>query len=106
MDALEERMLMNNRFVVPGTADNVTTFGTLHAALTTPGLNAGDVIQIEPNASPGQLHNADGPAVLVRPHPAVPWPRTRAAAGRRSAPRQRRQAAPPQTLAPLGSAAG
>ncbi len=63
VEALEERMLMNNRFVVPGIADNVTTFGTLHAALTMPGLNAGDVIQIEPNSSPGPVHNADIPAV-------------------------------------------
>src|SRR5262249_4999107 len=47
------RMLMNNRFVVPGLGDNVTTFARLDTALNTPGLNAGDVIQIEPNSSPG-----------------------------------------------------
>jgi hypothetical protein len=56
-------MLMNNRFVVPGMVDNVTKFGSLHDALTTPGLHAGDVIQIEPNSSPGQLFNADIPAL-------------------------------------------
>jgi hypothetical protein len=64
VEALEERTLMNARFVVPaGAADNVTTFGTLHDALTTPGLSAGDVIRIEPNSSPGQLVNADIPSV-------------------------------------------
>src|SRR5262249_55530549 len=50
-----ERMLLNNRFVVPGMVNNVNTFATLQAALNTPGLNAGDVIQIEPNSSPGTL---------------------------------------------------
>jgi hypothetical protein len=63
VEALEERTLMNARFVVPaGVADNVTKFSTLQAALTTPGLSAGDVIQIEPNSSPGHIHNADIPA--------------------------------------------
>jgi hypothetical protein len=41
----------------------VTTFATLHDALTTPGLTAGDVIQIEPNSSPGHIVNGDIPAV-------------------------------------------
>src|SRR5262249_25523950 len=36
---------------------------TLKAALTTAGLNDGDVIQIEPNSSPGGLLNAYVPAV-------------------------------------------
>jgi hypothetical protein len=44
-------------------ADNVTNFATLQAALTTPGLNAGDVIQIEPGSAPGNIVNADLPAV-------------------------------------------
>jgi hypothetical protein len=56
-------MLMNNRFVVPGVVDNASTFSSLHTALTTPGLNAGDVIQIEPNSSPGLLVNADVPGI-------------------------------------------
>jgi hypothetical protein len=63
VEALEDRMLMNNRFVVPGMVNNVTTFASLHDALTAPGLNAGDIIQIEPNSSPGQLVDADVPAV-------------------------------------------
>jgi hypothetical protein len=64
VEPLEERMLLNNRFVVPvGMVDNVTKFATLHDALTKTGLNAGDIIQIEPNSSPGQLLNADLPAV-------------------------------------------
>jgi hypothetical protein len=55
---------LNNRFVVPaGMVDNMTKFATLHDALTKPGLNAGDIVQIEPNSSPGQLLNADLPAV-------------------------------------------
>jgi hypothetical protein len=52
-------MLMNNRFVVPGVGDNVTTFYSLDKALNTPGLNPGDVIQIEPNSSPGSLNHAE-----------------------------------------------
>jgi hypothetical protein len=56
-------MLMNNRFVVPGMVDNVTKFSTLQGALTTPGLNAGDVIQIEPGSSPGQIVSTDVPAI-------------------------------------------
>jgi hypothetical protein len=62
VEALEERMLLNNRFVVAGAADNVTTFATLHDALT-PGLTAGDVIQIEPNSNPGHIVSGDIPAV-------------------------------------------
>jgi hypothetical protein len=57
-------MLLNNRFVVPtGMVDNMTKFATLHDALTKPGLNAGDMIQIEPGSSPGQLLNADVPGL-------------------------------------------
>jgi hypothetical protein len=54
---------MNNRFVMPGTVDNVTNFGTLHDALATPGLNAGDFIQIEPNSNPGSILTGDIPAL-------------------------------------------
>jgi hypothetical protein len=55
---------MNNRFVVPaGMVDNVTNFGTLHDALTVPGLNAGDFIQIEPHADPGPIGTGDIPAL-------------------------------------------
>ena len=61
IESLEERMLMNNRFVVSGPADNVTKFTSLQAALSTPGLKAGDVIQIEPGSSPGHIVNADLP---------------------------------------------
>ncbi|HEV3079935.1 MAG TPA: hypothetical protein VGY66_09155 [Gemmataceae bacterium] len=58
-------MLLNNRFVVPVgvPVDNVNTFATLQAALTTATVNAGDVIQIEPGSSPGNIVNADLPAV-------------------------------------------
>jgi hypothetical protein len=50
--------------VVPiGSADNVTNFATLQAALATPGLNPGDIIQIEPGSAPGNIVNADLPAV-------------------------------------------
>ncbi len=61
LEALEARTLPNNRFVVPlGTAiDNATTFGTLHAALTTGVHSAGEVIQIEPGSHPGVVGNAD-----------------------------------------------
>jgi len=53
---------MNNRFVVPaGMVDNVSKFGTLSDALTTSGLHAGDIIQIEPGSSPGPLETADIP---------------------------------------------
>src|SRR5262249_50668067 len=63
VEALEERTLLNNRFVVPVTitSDNATTFHTLQAALTTAGLAAGDVIQIEPGATPGTTATADLP---------------------------------------------
>jgi hypothetical protein len=60
LEALEERLVMNNRFVVPlAQADNVTKFATLQAALTNPGLAAGDVIQIEPGSSPGSIGGGD-----------------------------------------------
>jgi hypothetical protein len=63
VEALEERMLMNNRFVVPGMIDDATRFSSLQAALDSPGLNAGDVIQIEPGSSPGHILNTDLPDV-------------------------------------------
>jgi hypothetical protein len=61
LEPLEERTLLNSRFVVPGgvSVDNVSTFATLQAALTTPGLASGDTIQIEPGSSPGNVVNAD-----------------------------------------------
>jgi Domain of unknown function (DUF4214) len=60
LEALEERTLLNNRFVVPVgvPVDNATSFGTLAAALTTAGLAAGDVVQIEPGSTPGNLTSA------------------------------------------------
>ena len=64
LEALEDRTLLNSRFVVPAaSADNATNFATLQAALTTPGLNPGDVIQIESGSAPGNVVNADLPAV-------------------------------------------
>jgi hypothetical protein len=65
LEALEERTLLNSRFVVPagGDVNNVSTFATLQAALTTSGLVAGDVIQIEPGSAPGTITNADLPAL-------------------------------------------
>jgi hypothetical protein len=66
LEGLEERTLLNNRFVVPAGAvvDNQTNFATLQAALTTPGLVAGDSIQIEAGAAPGNLVNANLPQVM------------------------------------------
>src|SRR6516164_922390 len=62
LEALEERLVMNNRFVVPlAQADNVTKFATLQAALKT--AVAGDVIQIEKGAVPGDIADADVPEV-------------------------------------------
>jgi hypothetical protein len=63
LELLEDRVLLNNRFVVPGTPENVNSFNTLQAALTTPGLKAGDIIQIEPSSSPGSILNAYIPNV-------------------------------------------
>ena len=57
--------MLNSRFVVPvgASVDNVSTFSTLQAALTRPGLTAGDVIQIDRGSAPGTIHNADLPAL-------------------------------------------
>jgi hypothetical protein len=65
VEILESRTLLNNRFVVPVgvPADNQTTFTTLQAALTTPGLASGDTIQIKPGSAPGNLKNADLPSL-------------------------------------------
>lgn len=61
LDLLEERTLLNSRFIVPGNVpvDNLNTFATLHDALTTAGLATGDVIQIEPGSAPGNIVSAD-----------------------------------------------
>jgi hypothetical protein len=61
VEVLEERTLLNNRFVAPvGVAvDNVTTFANLQAALTTVGLATGDTIEIEPGSAPGSVVNAN-----------------------------------------------
>ncbi len=62
VECLEERMVLNNRFVVPlAQVDNVTRFETLKKAFAAPGLSAGSVIQIEASSSPGVLFNADIP---------------------------------------------
>jgi hypothetical protein len=70
-------MTLNSRFVVPlaQAADNTTTFHTLSAALTTPGLTSGDIIQIEQDSAPGLISNADVDAinatnVTIRGNPA------------------------------------
>ncbi len=65
LEALEDRLALNNRFVVPldVPADNATTFHTLRQALTTTGLAAGDIIQIEKGSLPGNIKDADLPAV-------------------------------------------
>jgi hypothetical protein len=67
LEVLEDRLTPNTRFVVPLEApvDNVTDFRTLHAALTTPGLAAGDVIQIERGALPGSINDASLGAALA-----------------------------------------
>ena len=63
LEHLEERLVLNNRFVVPATTpiDNLTTFDTLQAALTTSGLSTNDIIQIEPGSVPGSIVNANLP---------------------------------------------
>lgn len=63
VEILEDRVLLNNRFVVPAgtTVDNVTNFATLQAALTTSGLASGNVIQIEPGSSPGNVSGVNLP---------------------------------------------
>jgi len=63
LEPLEERRVMSTFYVVPGTADNVTTFSSLQNALALPAHNAGDVIQIEPNSTPKSLFNYFIPAV-------------------------------------------
>jgi hypothetical protein len=61
VEALEERALLNNRFVVPlaFAADNVATFHTLRDALSAGGLGFGDVIQIQLGSSPGRIIDPD-----------------------------------------------
>src|SRR5262245_60752787 len=61
VEALEERALLNNRFVVPPAvaADNVTHFHTLRSAVVTPGLVGGDVVQIQLGSSPGLILGID-----------------------------------------------
>jgi hypothetical protein len=60
VEALEDRLTPNNRFVVPlpVQADNVTTFHSLGAALSTAGLAPGNVVQVEPFSTPGAISNA------------------------------------------------
>ncbi|HYV37973.1 MAG TPA: hypothetical protein VE988_19970 [Gemmataceae bacterium] len=76
LECLESRTLLNNRFVIPTALvpDNVTNFATLQAALTTAGLAAGNVIQIEPGSTPGNIVNANIPALAnltIQGDPAV-----------------------------------
>jgi hypothetical protein len=67
LEGLEERLVPNSRFVVAGGADNVSSFTSLHAALTTnpAALAAGDVITIEAGSAPGVIHAADLTALPV-----------------------------------------
>src|SRR6516165_6797880 len=59
LEPLEDRTLLNNRFVVPASlpVDNVTNFATLQDALTTntAGLGSGDTIQIDAGSTPGNI---------------------------------------------------
>ena len=81
VEVLEERTLLNNRFVAPVgvPVDNVTTFANLQTALTKVGLATGDTIEIEPGSAPGDVVNADfttafgrGPTMLtIQGNPAV-----------------------------------
>src|SRR4051812_41196409 len=59
LEALENRIVPATRFVVPLDlpVDNATTFNSVSSAFLTPGLTAGDVIQIEPGSPPGPLIN-------------------------------------------------
>ena len=61
LECLEDRTLLNARFVVPVGApvDNVTYFATLSSALTTAGLVSGDTITIRAGSAPGQLSATD-----------------------------------------------
>jgi hypothetical protein len=61
VEALEERLVQSTYYVVPGTADNVTTFGTLADCLNQAAIKNGDVIQIEPGSNPGHIVDADIP---------------------------------------------
>lgn len=77
LEVLEDRTLLNNRFVVPAgpSVDNVTYFSSLASALTRPGLVDGDTIQINQGSTPGSIVNANLPNVLdltIRGDPNVP----------------------------------
>jgi hypothetical protein len=64
IETLEDRLVLNNRFIVPfGQANNVTSFSNLQAALAKPGLLSGDVIEIEQGANPGAFTTAMLPHV-------------------------------------------
>src|SRR5437867_11783775 len=61
VECLEERTLLNNRYVVPlpVPVDNFNSFHTLSAALTTAGLAAGNFVQIQLGSSPGNIRDID-----------------------------------------------
>jgi hypothetical protein len=63
VEALEERLVMNTYMVVPGAANNTTTFNTLADTLNLANIQQGDVIQIEAGSSPGHITDADIPNV-------------------------------------------
>jgi hypothetical protein len=81
LEALEERALLTatiRTVVAVGLpADGVTKFNSLAAALHASGYQSGDIIQIEPGSSPGNVVNADltAPGVTnltIEGDPAVP----------------------------------
>ena len=67
MECLEERTLLNNRYVVPlpVPVDNFNSFHTLSAALTTAGLTAGNFVQIQLGSSPGSICHFTSPREQV-----------------------------------------
>src|SRR5438093_13013563 len=81
VECLEERTLLNNRFVVPlaVAADNVSTFHTLQSALVFTGLTAGNFVQIQLGSSPGDIIdfaldsalNATGGNLTIQGEPAA-----------------------------------
>src|SRR5262245_18316206 len=76
VEPVEERTLLNNRFVVPIglPVDNATNFATVQAALAMPGLAKGDTIQIQPGSAPGNVTAAAPPVanLTIQGDPAAP----------------------------------
>jgi hypothetical protein len=68
LELLEDRLVLHNHYVVPSNivADQVTTFATLSDALIEPGLTIGDIVQIEPGSTPGNVFAIDFAAAFVQ----------------------------------------